>query len=78
MLPQYGQKIMRPKSPCQSLSNPSTPLLAAISVSPWIGSHKLLKLLHMGDALDILFLIEPLLDCRSKYNLLPWRINGIS
>ena len=39
-------------------------LLASISVAPWIGSHKLLELLHIGDALDILFLLEPFLDCR--------------
>ena len=40
-------------------------LLASISVSPWVGSHKLLELLHIGDALDILFLLEPFLDRRS-------------
>ena len=40
-------------------------LLSSISVSPRVGSHKLFKLLHIGDALDILFLLEPLLDCRS-------------
>jgi len=28
-------------------------------------SHKLFELLHIGDALDILFLLEPLLDSRS-------------
>ena len=39
--------------------------LASISVAPWGGSHKLLELLHIGDALDILFLLEPFLDCRS-------------
>ena len=51
--------------PCQSLPNPSTLLLASISVAPWVGSHKLLELLHIGDALDILFLLEPFLDCWS-------------
>lgn len=40
-------------------------LLSAISVSPRVGSHKLLELLHIGDALDILFLLEPFLDCWS-------------
>ena len=33
-----------------------------VPVSPWVGSHKLFKLLHIGDALDILFLLEPFLD----------------
>ena len=37
-------------------------LLSSISVAPWVGSHKLLELLHIGDALDILFLLEPFLD----------------
>ena len=37
----------------------------SISVSPWVGSHKLFELLHIGDALDILFLLELLLDGRS-------------
>ena len=36
--------------------------LSSISVSPRVGSHKLLELLHVGNALDILFLLEPLLD----------------
>ena len=40
-------------------------LLASISVAPWVGCHKLFELLHIGDALDILFLLEPLLDGRS-------------
>ena len=40
-------------------------LLSSISVAPWVGSHKLFELLHIGDALDILFLLEPFLDCRS-------------
>ena len=39
--------------------------LASISVSPWVGSHKLFELLHISDAFDILFLLEPLLDSRS-------------
>lgn len=39
-------------------------LLASISVAPWVWSHKLFELLHIGDALDILFLLEPFLDCR--------------
>ena len=37
----------------------------SISVAPRVGSHKLLELLHIGDALDILFLLEPFLDRRS-------------
>jgi hypothetical protein len=37
-------------------------LLAAISVAPWVGSHKPFELLHIGNTLDILFLLEPLLD----------------
>ena len=40
-------------------------MLSTVSVSPWIGRHKLFELFHMGDALDILFLLEPLLDDRS-------------
>ena len=40
-------------------------MLSAISITPRVGSHKLLELLHIGDALDILFLLEPLLDSRS-------------
>ena len=40
-------------------------MLSAVSISPWVGSHKLFELLHIGDALDILFLLEPLLDGRS-------------
>ena len=39
--------------------------LSSISVSPRVGRHKLFELLHVGDALDILFLLEPFLDCRS-------------
>ena len=41
-----------------------TTSLASISVSPRVGSHKLLELLDIGDALYILFPLEPLLDCR--------------
>ena len=40
-------------------------MLSAVSISPGVGSHKLFELLHVGDALDILFLLEPLLDGRS-------------
>ncbi len=42
-----------------------TTSLSSISVAPRVGSHKLFELLHVGDALDILFLLEPLLYCRS-------------
>ena len=37
-------------------------MLSTVSVSPWIGSHKLFELLHISDAFDILFLLEPFLD----------------
>ena len=37
-------------------------MLSAVSISPWVGCHKLFELLHVGDALDILFLLEPFLD----------------
>ena len=40
-------------------------MLSTVSISPWVRSHKLFELLHIGDALDILFLLEPLLDGRS-------------
>ena len=40
-------------------------MLSTVSISPLVGSHKLFELLHVSDALDILFLIESLLDCRS-------------
>ena len=40
-------------------------LLSSISISPRVGSHKLFELIHLSDALDILFLLEPLLDSRS-------------
>ena len=37
-------------------------LSPSISVSPRVGSHKLFKFIHLSDALDIVFLLEPLLD----------------
>lgn len=37
-------------------------MLSTVSISPRVGRHILLELLHMGDALDILLLLEPLLD----------------
>ena len=40
-------------------------MLSTVSISPRVGCHKLFELLHIGDALDILFLLEPLLDSRS-------------
>ena len=40
-------------------------MLSTVSISPRVGCHKLFELLHMSDALDILFLLEPLLDSRS-------------
>ena len=40
-------------------------MLSTVSVSPRVGRHKLFELLHMGDALDILLLLEPFLDSRS-------------
>ena len=40
-------------------------MLSTVSISPWVGCHKLFELLHIGDAFDILFLFEPFLDVRS-------------
>ena len=40
-------------------------MLSTVSISLRVGCHKLFELLHIGDALDILFLLEPLLDGRS-------------
>ena len=40
-------------------------MLSPVSISPRVGCHKLFKLFRMGDALDILFLLEPPLDSRS-------------
>ena len=37
-------------------------MLSTVSISPRGGCHKLFELLHIGDALDILFLLEPFLD----------------
>lgn len=39
-------------------------MLSTVSISPRIGRHKHFELLHMGNALNILFLLEPSLDCR--------------
>ena len=40
-------------------------LLSSISVSPWVGSHKLFELIHLSNTLDVLFLVEPFLNCWS-------------
>ena len=49
----------------QSLSNSSYHFTSVDFYNAKGRSHKLFELLHIGDALDILFLLEPLLDGRS-------------
>ena len=57
--------IKRKRRSKSALSGCENNLPSSILVSPRGGSHKLFKLIHLSDTLDILFLLEPFLDCRS-------------
>ena len=61
----YSKRKRRTNPPFNLCLIHQTSLLSSISITPRVGSHHLLNLLHTSDCIQMVLLIEPLFDSRS-------------